>query len=55
MKRIERVKELSEAQLAFFIWSLLLCKNTPIAGWRNITDVTEWLSGEWVEGEYTLY
>lgn len=55
MSRYEKLKTLSLTQLAFVIWVLLLCKNTPLKGWRAISDVTKWLSEEWVEDEYTLY
>ena len=55
MTRQDKMRELSEAQLAFFIWSALLASNSPLKSWRTISDVVGWLEGEWVDDEYKLF
>lgn len=55
MTRFEYIKSLTETQLAWIIWVLLLSENTPLKDWRCISNVADWLSEEWIDDEYNIY
>lgn len=55
MTRFEYIKSLSETQLAWIIWVLLLSENTPLKDWRCISNVADWLHEEWIDNEYNIY